>query len=105
MSSRDRELDPLLGRREIPLAGDRNATAAAAAGDSSSETLVNFDQVLDHVGAFGPWQMLMIGLLWFPPMSGGLIVLLWSFAGLEPEAFRYLSSKVLQQLHFGNARQ
>ena len=67
-------------RREIPL-GCRE----------DEEKLKNFDQILDHVGSFGPWQMLTLFLLWLPPLGGGVIVLLWSFAGLEPPpSFRYL---------------
>eukprot|EP00094_Tigriopus_californicus_P009269 TCALIF_08937-PA protein Name:"Similar to Orct Organic cation transporter protein (Drosophila melanogaster)" AED:0.07 eAED:0.07 QI:0/0.6/0.33/0.83/1/1/6/6/587 len=52
------------------------------------ETIDNFDQVLEHIGDFGAWQIILIVLLWLPPLSGGVIVLLSSFTALEPRALR-----------------
>ncbi len=44
----------------------------------------DFDHVLAQVGTFGPWQAVTVALLWLPAVGGGVIVLLWSFVGLEP---------------------
>ena len=52
------------------------------------ELLTNFDQVLAVIGDYGLWQQLLVALLWLPSIGGGIIVLLWSFTGLEPSAFR-----------------
>lgn len=52
------------------------------------ETIENFDQILEHIGDFGAWQILLIVLLWIPPLTGGVIVLLSSFTALEPKALR-----------------
>ena len=87
--SEAQEEDPLIPRRtttrrEFPVLED-----------DAPVPLTNFDQILDHVGTFGHWQMWMIFLLWLPPLGGGVIVLLWSFAGLEPQAFR---SVIINQL-------
>ena len=82
------ETSPLISKTTSrPLAAEDPSTPATR--------LENFDQILDHVGTFGPWQMLAIALLWLPPFGAGVIVLLWSFAGLEPKAFRYIFFQLL----------
>jgi len=44
----------------------------------------SFDEVLEEVGEFGPWQLIMSLLLWIPPTMGGVHVLMYSFTGLSP---------------------
>ena len=56
--------------------------------NDEEELLTNFDQVLAVIGDYGLWQQLLVALLWLPSIGGGIIVLLWSFTGLEPGAFR-----------------
>eukprot|EP00095_Tigriopus_kingsejongensis_P008577 snap_masked-scaffold167_size293163-processed-gene-1.4 protein:Tk08577 transcript:snap_masked-scaffold167_size293163-processed-gene-1.4-mRNA-1 annotation:"hypothetical protein DAPPUDRAFT_64502" len=52
------------------------------------ELIENYEQVLEHIGDFGLWQIILIVLLWLPPLAGGVVVLLSSFTALEPHAFR-----------------
>ena len=49
------------------------------------QLLTNFDQALAHLGTYGFWQAAVVALLWLPAGAGGVIVLLWSFTGLEPK--------------------
>lgn len=45
---------------------------------------MDWDDILEHVGETGPWNILMFALLWLPPMFAGVCVLQFSFTGLEP---------------------
>ncbi len=67
-----------------------SSSASAPNGDYLSngpapQLLTNFDQALSHLGTYGPWQIVVVGLLWLPAVAAGVIVLLWSFTGLEPK--------------------
>ena len=53
-----------------------------------SMVVTNYDQILVHIGDIGWWQMLIVALLCFPSIAGGILVLLTNFTALEPEAFR-----------------
>ncbi len=63
------------------------SSSASAPNDSvpAPQLLTNFDQALSHLGTYGPWQIVVVGLLWLPAVAAGVIVLLWSFTGLEPK--------------------
>ncbi|XP_023339404.1 solute carrier family 22 member 1, partial [Eurytemora carolleeae] len=49
---------------------------------------MSFDLILDEIGEFGVWQVLVCGILWVPPIVGGIHVLMYSFTGFIPEKFR-----------------
>ena len=40
---------------------------------------VNYDQILNHIGQFGPWQKRIHFLLWLVSAAGGLAVVVFSF--------------------------
>ncbi|XP_059084961.1 organic cation transporter protein-like [Tigriopus californicus] len=50
---------------------------------------MDWDDILEHVGETGPWNIVMFALLWLPPILAGVCVLQFSFTGLEPaDGFR-----------------
>ena len=53
-----------------------------------STIVTNYDQILVHIGDIGWWQIMIVGLLCFPSIAGGILVLLTNFTALEPESFR-----------------
>ncbi len=42
---------------------------------------MDYDRVLEHVGEYGPWNLLNQALIWVPNFIGGLNVLVNSFTG------------------------
>ena len=42
---------------------------------------MNYDQILEEIGEFGPWQILPVILLWLPSIAAGVFVLTFSFTG------------------------
>ena len=48
---------------------------------------MSFDLILDEIGEFGVWQVLVCGILWVPPMVGGIHVLMYSFTGSQKRQF------------------
>lgn len=58
--------------------------------DFDPRTVMNYDDILEELGEFGPWHIFMLALLWLPPMASGIFVLTYSFTGLEPQAYRCL---------------
>lgn len=48
---------------------------------------ISVDEIYSDLGEFGLWQWLGLALLWLPSMAAGLIVLTFSFAGLQPKTF------------------
>ena len=40
---------------------------------------VDYDQILNHIGQFGPWQKKIHFLLWLVSAAGGLAVVVFSF--------------------------
>ena len=40
---------------------------------------VDYDQILNHIGQFGPWQKRIHFLLWLVSAAGGLAVVVFSF--------------------------
>jgi len=45
---------------------------------------LNYDEVLDYIGQFGTFQKKIFFWLWLVSLSGGLAVMVFAFAGLEP---------------------
>ena len=44
---------------------------------------MNYDKIIEHVGETSKWNLINLGLLWLPPIMGGIIVLQTSFTGLH----------------------
>ena len=42
---------------------------------------VNYDDILLELGEFGLWQKNLSAIFWIPPLVGGAVFLLGSFAG------------------------
>ncbi len=81
MSPGDSETTPLLS----PAAGVKGGLNNSEEKWDESQELTNFDQVLEHIGSYGRWQKINVALLWLPAVAAGVMVLLWSFTGLEPK--------------------
>ena len=54
----------------------------------------SFDEVLEEVGEFGPWQLIMSLLLWIPPTMGGVHVLMYSFTGVYLVTYPFLCKEI-----------
>ena len=82
------------GRKTSSRSSSSSSSSASAPNDSvpAPQLLTNFDQALSHLGTYGPWQIVVVGLLWLPAVAAGVIVLLWSFTGLEP---KYICFKLI----------
>ena len=55
---------------------------------SFKSNISSFDDILEKIGDWGWWQKIVISLLWLPSVAGGALVLLFSFTGLQPPAYR-----------------
>eukprot|EP00090_Calanus_glacialis_P039501 TRINITY_DN68771_c0_g1_i1.p1 TRINITY_DN68771_c0_g1~~TRINITY_DN68771_c0_g1_i1.p1 ORF type:complete len:611 (-),score=103.55 TRINITY_DN68771_c0_g1_i1:27-1859(-) len=53
----------------------------SAKGGSSE---LNYDEVLEYIGQFGPFQKRIFFLLWLVSAAGGIAVMVFAFTGLEP---------------------
>ena len=47
--------------------------------DQSTNTRVGYDDILEEIGEFGPWQQWLAALFWIPPVVSGAIFMLGSF--------------------------
>jgi len=45
---------------------------------------LNYDEVLDYIGQFGPFQRRIFFWLWLVSAAGGVAVMVFAFTGLEP---------------------
>lgn len=45
---------------------------------------MNYDDILEELGEFGPWQRRHLLLLWTTAIASGIFVTTYSFTGLEP---------------------
>lgn len=52
--------------------------------DEDFEKKLKYDDVLEELGEFGPWQKRNLILLWLPAIATGIFVTTYSFTGLEP---------------------
>lgn len=53
--------------------------------DDSEEPQIDFDAVLEHIGALGPWQWIQVALLWFVTCAAGIAVVVFAFTGFVPK--------------------
>ncbi len=83
----EEEEEEKVGGEATPLLSGRSDPSASGGHphEPAPHLLNNFDQALAHIGSYGVWQAAVVGLLWLPAGAGGVIVLLWSFTGLEPK--------------------
>ena len=56
--------------------------------DRSSE--LNYDEVLEYIGQFGPFQKRIFFLLWLVSAAGGIAVMVFAFTGQEPDTVEYM---------------
>ena len=54
------------------------------------ENRQSYDQILEKIGQFGPWQKKIIIFLWIPPILAGLGFMQYSFAVGTPSEYRCL---------------
>ena len=50
-----------------------------------TEQLGTYDEVLEKIGQFGPWQKKIILFLWLPPILAGMGFMQYSFAAGTPK--------------------
>ena len=60
------------------------ASRSKRSGKSQIINVASHQDLLDHMGGIGRWQILSLCLLWFPSMAAGILVLLQNFTALEP---------------------
>ena len=58
--------------------------------------MLQYEDLLVHIGQFGRWQQLCVCLLWLPPMFAGVHNLLFVFTGLLSH-----TNKVSSQIQLG----
>ena len=51
-----------------------------------TEHLGTYDEVLEKIGQFGPWQKKIIVFLWLPPILAGMGFMQYSFAAGTPKS-------------------
>lgn len=51
--------------------------------DKNRGGLLNYDEILKHVGQFGRYQIRIHFLLWLASAAGGLAVVVWAFTGFK----------------------
>lgn len=51
-----------------------------------TEQLGTYDEVLEKIGQFGPWQKKIILFLWLPPILAGMGFMQYSFAAGTPKS-------------------
>ena len=49
---------------------------------------MDYDRILTQLGEFGRWQRRNAALLWLPAMTGGINIMIASYAVMTPRVFR-----------------
>ena len=52
-------------------------------GDKNPSSVKSYDDVLDIIGQFGPWQMRIFFYLWLTSAAGGLAVVVYTFTAFS----------------------
>ena len=50
---------------------------------AKNKGIVDYDDILSHIGQFGPWQQRIHLLLWLTSAAGGLAVVVFSFTAFN----------------------
>ena len=54
-------------------------------GATSENHKVDYDEILSHIGQFGPWQRRIHFLLWLASAASGLVVVVFSFTAFKAD--------------------
>ena len=52
-------------------------------GDKNPSSVKSYDDVLDYIGQFGPWQVRIFFYLWLTSAAGGLAVVVYTFTAFS----------------------
>ena len=50
--------------------------------EETTNLRVGYDDILEEIGEFGPWQQWLAALFWIPPVVSGAIFMLGSFTSI-----------------------
>ena len=50
--------------------------------EETTNVRVGYDDILEEIGEFGPWQQWLAVLFWIPPVVSGAIFMLGSFTSI-----------------------
>ncbi len=65
----------------LPLLISQSKPQVDKEANSKPKRNINYDDILEEIGEFGPWQIVTLLLLWLPVMSTGIFETTYAFTG------------------------